>query len=415
MSGPLNRVVILNDASVGRGGATGLSLELARLLAAQGHDVAYLCGDAGDEGALEAHGVEVFAMGGLHIMQQGRARAAINGIYNPQTVRFVQDWLRDHGRNDDVFHLHGWSKIFSPSIFRALKPVQDRLLVHAHDYFLTCPNGAFWHYQDEQVCTRKALSADCLAQNCDQRSKFQKVWRVGRHATRQTLFSFGPSGPLVVLIHPGMKDAFVRAGFADQTLRVVRNPATPFLPGTARPWEKDALLFAGRLNPEKGALDLARAAQRAERPLMLAGEGPETEAIRAAYPEARLLGWQDRQGIAGLVEQARALVMPSRYPEPFGLVAAEAVGSGLPVILPDTALLAPEIVAAGAGISFAGTPAGGLDRAIAELFDPATDIAAMSKAARQSFGSLANTPSDWVDGMVALYSERLAMAGSAAA
>lgn len=35
--------------------------------------------------------------------------------------------------------------------------------------------------------------------------------------------------------------------------------------------------------------------------------------------------------------------MASRYPEPFGLVAAEASMSGLPVILSDTAFLAEEV------------------------------------------------------------------------
>ena len=43
--------------------------------------------------------------------------------------------------------------------------------------------------------------------------------------------------------------------------------------------------------------------------------------------------------------------MPSRYPEPYGLVAGEALWSGLPVILTDQALLAADIVGRDAGLA----------------------------------------------------------------
>ena len=59
-------------------------------------------------------------------------------------------------------------------------------------------------------------------------------------------------------------------------------------------------------------------------PLTVIGEGPLRETLTARHPEVTFRGWMDRAGIAGEIASARALVMPTRYPEPFGLVVAEA-------------------------------------------------------------------------------------------
>ena len=55
------------------------------------------------------------------------------------------------------------------------------------------------------------------------------------------------------------------------------------------------------------------------------------EALARQYPEVAFLGWRSREEMADLVGDARLLAMPSRYPEPFGLVALEAMAAGLPV------------------------------------------------------------------------------------
>ncbi len=86
-------------------------------------------------------------------------------------------------------------------------------------------------------------------------------------------------------------------------------------------------------------------------PLVVIGDGPMLETLRQTYPEVTFAGRQPAEAVAQLVRDARALVMPSRYPEPYGLVAGEALWSGIPVILTDQALLAADIAAREAGIA----------------------------------------------------------------
>jgi glycosyltransferase involved in cell wall biosynthesis len=100
------------------------------------------------------------------------------------------------------------------------------------------------------------------------------------------------------------------------------------------------LLWVGRMNDDKGPQRAIAAAARAELPLVLAGPvQPGQEPFFAAEVEPLLggdgvryvgeVGGDDR---LRLFAEASALLMPIRWPEPFGLVMAEAMACGTPVI-----------------------------------------------------------------------------------
>lgn len=393
----------MNDSSTARGGATGLALLAARLLAERGREVVFLCGDSGDDPALAELGVPVVALGGQRLLSSGRPEAMVRGLWNQRGATFVARWMAENGRPDDVWHLHSWAQIWSPSIFRALRPVWDRLVVHGHDYFIACPGGGFWNYPDASTCELIPLSRRCVTSNCDKRNRVHKVWRLGRQRLLGDAFT-GPHMPLVLLIHPGMATAFERSGLDPSRLKVLRNPAQPFLPEAASPQDHKQILYVGRFAAEKGALELAMAAARIGAPVTFVGEGPMEAQIRAACPGAVFAGWQDRDGIARYAAEARAVVMPTLYPEPFGMVAVEALASGLPVAASATALLAPEIVAAGAGWQFDAFTPGALSETLAEILDsPSPKLASMSRSALAVAPSLATTPRMWVEGLEEAY------------
>ncbi|MEZ5411914.1 MAG: glycosyltransferase [Acidimicrobiales bacterium] len=403
-----SRIIIVNDSSTARGGATGLALLAARLLAERGREVVLLCGDSGDDPALADLGVTVLAIGGERLLTASRPQALVGGLWNRRAAAFITDWIARNGRPDDVWHLHSWAQIWSPSIFRALRPVIDRLVVHGHDYFPACPGGGFWNYPASSACELVPMSRSCVVTNCDKRSRSHKVWRVARHRLLGEVFT-GPRMPLVLLIHPGMATAFERSGLDPARLRVLRNPAQPFLAAPASPQDNKQLLFVGRLAPEKGALELAVAAARIGAPVTFVGEGPMEARIRAAFPDAALVGWQDRQGLARYAAEARALVMPTLYPEPFGMVAVEALASGLPVAASATALLAPEIARAGAGWQFDAFAPGALSETLAAIVDvSSTELAAKSRLALAVAPGLASTPTTWIDGLEEVYASLVA-------
>jgi glycosyltransferase involved in cell wall biosynthesis len=100
------------------------------------------------------------------------------------------------------------------------------------------------------------------------------------------------------------------------------------------------VLHVGRLAPEKNIDVLAeawtaaraRVGQRAT--FVIAGEGPETRRLLTHLPWVRQLGFLDRDKLADVYASADICVLPSRT-ETCGLVALEAMASGLAVVAAD--------------------------------------------------------------------------------
>lgn len=139
--------------------------------------------------------------------------------------------------------------------------------------------------------------------------------------------------------------------------------------------EAKLLLSVGRLAPEKRPELIARAVAEAARSrplgLVLVGEGPmrrKLERIAAASGRIRLLGHiSDRDLVARLMASADALVHACEA-ETFGLVLAEALACGTPVIVPDRGG-AFEQLRPGCGLSYPAGAKAGLTRALFELLD----------------------------------------------
>lgn len=100
------------------------------------------------------------------------------------------------------------------------------------------------------------------------------------------------------------------------------------------------LLFAGRMAPEKAPHLAIEVARRTGRQLKMAGM---IEDRHSDYFEDQVRPWLggamveylgplDRSTLGTVYRDAAALLMPLCWPEPFGLVVAEALASGTPVI-----------------------------------------------------------------------------------
>ena len=103
------------------------------------------------------------------------------------------------------------------------------------------------------------------------------------------------------------------------------------------------LLCAGRLVPEKG-MDLAITAFATIRRhlpdahMTIAGDGPEREALQRQALDlgvagaVTFAGWVEPENMSALMAQASLVIMPSRWQEPFGLVAVEAALQARPML-----------------------------------------------------------------------------------
>jgi hypothetical protein len=137
-------------------------------------------------------------LGGRQLLERSRFSAAASGLYDPATQTALARWIGANDTPRTVYHLHNWHKVLSPSAFVALRPVAARLVMSAHDFFLACPNGAYFHYPRQHECDLAPNGAACIATACDRRHYAHKLWRVARHGLRHRLFD---------LTHPRRKSS----------------------------------------------------------------------------------------------------------------------------------------------------------------------------------------------------------------
>ncbi|HEY2241626.1 MAG TPA: glycosyltransferase family 4 protein [Streptosporangiaceae bacterium] len=121
-----------------------------------------------------------------------------------------------------------------------------------------------------------------------------------------------------------------------------------------QPDKEDYVLFLGRFSPEKGAHLAIDAAREAGRPILLAGKLQEPQELAYFRAEvaprlderARFVGEADMRTKQILAGQARCLLFPICWDEPFGMVMIEAMACGTPVVALNRGSV-PEVVADG--------------------------------------------------------------------
>jgi glycosyltransferase involved in cell wall biosynthesis len=157
--------------------------------------------------------------------------------------------------------------------------------------------------------------------------------------------------PAVLTHTPGhaMRKALMTRGIAHAVLWGRGVDVRHFHPARRSVWFRGAhgfredavlVLHVGRLAPEKDvpllleAWRLVHEAIGSQAQLVIAGDGPLAPRVDAFGMGIRRLGFLNRHDLADLYANADFCVLPSRT-ETYGLVALEAMASGLPVIAAD--------------------------------------------------------------------------------
>lgn len=402
----IDRIVVINDFAAAQGGATAIALLAAREFRRQGHPVTYICGDkVTDE--LKQQDISVVALGSDALLDLPQRVAMRQGLHNTHAQAAIKRWIEQNDTPGTVYHVHNWSQILSPSIFRALRPVESRTVVTCHDFFNICPNGGFTHYRSSTPCELRPLSVRCLLSRCDRRNMAQKYWRVARHVSLNHQARFADSRCTFTVLHEKMKDRFIESGFAAKDIVSIPNPIEAWTSERIPAEQNEGFLFVGRIGRDKGA-DLAiRAARESRQHLTLVGHGELAKGNDEPDEHVKFVGWAGREEIARLASSARALIVPSRIVEPFGLVILEAGLSGLPVIVSSHAYLANDVVRLGFGMAFDMSKKHGLAEIMSGVADATPMVEEMSRAGFARAPSLCLSPEAWADTFIAIFERKL--------
>lgn len=402
----LKRIVVIHDRIEARGGAT----RLARLSAMQyqklGYEVDYIAGSDDDQ-SLAEFGIQTIHLGQSSLNSGAGRSDILRGIHNTSAAREISRWCRQNDRPDTAYHLHNWAQVLSPSIFAALRPVAHRTVVSCHDFFNVCPNGGLVNFQKQTACHLKPMSAACWASQCDRRSRAQKTWRMLRQLNLNRLADFQKSPMTFVCLHSGMETVMREAGFKARNLTHIANPAAAFSAARIAAESNKSFLFIGRLTEEKGADLLVEAAKQSQTDVVFAGEGPLQEQLSRRYKGATFHGFCDRPQLAALAKSARALVVPGRWREPYGLVVAEAAQSGLPIIISEPSTLTAQVEQIGFGVAFDPSSPIHLAKTLQRFSRDDDLVESLSHTAHRAASALSNTPESWAKQLVDLMDKKI--------
>jgi glycosyltransferase involved in cell wall biosynthesis len=267
----------------------------------------------------------------------GRARAAAalarGGLEPDDVARAVR---RTGAR---VVHAHNLTPAFGWRALAAAREAGARVVMHFHNYRLVCAVGIC--FTAGQECTR-----------CHGRATFPGVLRNCRGSVPEALVYAASLAAWQRRTTRLLDAAIVPSEFARgrlAALGVELPAATVVLPHPVRGVVARSqaaagrhALLAARLEPEKGLGVAIEACRIACIPLVVAGDGSERARFEGS-PGVTFEGHVDDARLAELRAGAAVAVVPSLTGESFGLAAAEALASGVPVAASDIGAL-PELV-----------------------------------------------------------------------
>lgn len=234
----------------------------------------------------------------------------------------------------DIVHLH------KPVDWLPPKRIPTVRTMHGHQG--SCPSGTRFLSRTEQPCNRAYTIPGCVWGHYVDRCGSRHPLRALSHFTR-IHHEMGQA----TLIHTYtvsqfLRNEMVRSGCSPERLHTILSPA-PVVEGPYEPPDSEGVprfVFLGRIVPQKGLGWLLRALARIEKPVHLdiAGEGQAREAMQelavrlGVSDRVTFHGWVDDKKGASLISSARAVVFPSLWHEPAGLVSLEAAAYGRPVV-----------------------------------------------------------------------------------
>lgn len=223
---------------------------------------------------------------------------------------------------------------------------------------------------------RVSTSRAVAALNAGFEALFDRVRRgdhdvISQHAFDAAAFRLADGLPVVHTLHlPPVGDELVaavrrsRGGLATVSrsaqhawrtatgrhVALLRNGVRDLEPAHGR--TVPAALIAGRISPEKGTATAIRVARRSGLAVLVAGDaydpGYHRREVEPLLRPGEWIGAVPREVLFQLMARAAVLIMPIRWDEPFGLVAAEAQMAGCPVVAYRRGAL-PEVVPQGIG------------------------------------------------------------------
>ena len=318
--------IVVCDSASHSGGVSAVILEQVRGLQARGIAVHVFAAFGPTDPALRQASTRVHC-----VYPQNPGRNYRTELWNTQVAREFGQFLQAFDVADSVVHIHSLAMGQTPAIAGPLRSKKIRFIITAHDAGWACPTGCFYNFQTHRYCPLQPMSPACLLTHCDKRTPLHKAYKVVKMLVLDQVSQLKRDAAAILVPSEPLRQRLLGRVPASTPLITLQNPVNavqqdvPQQPGKA-------FLYVGRLFEEKGIAEMLQTIA-SHYPVVVIGNGPLQQRMAARYPQVVFKGWLPPEQVAAEMRKAIAVVLPTVSMEAFGLVVAEALAQGVPVIV----------------------------------------------------------------------------------
>jgi glycosyltransferase involved in cell wall biosynthesis len=259
-------------------------------------------------------------------------------IHNAEAAKSLRK-LQEKNRYS-AWEIHNVFPALSPSVYQTAFDRGVPVINFLHNYRLSCVNGSFLNHGEPCQRCIKGNFLPAVQTVCWRDSRVACGF-MGLALTRVRRLKVFEKVSAWIALSEVQKGLHLKIGLPARTLHVVPH-FQEFRPAEASPLQQNGYaLFLGRLAPEKGVANLLDGWKQVKTPgarLVIAGTGPEEERLKQIVVDNKL----DSVELRGFVNpaqhrelwaNAKFLIVPSIWHEPFALVVLEALAHGRPLVV----------------------------------------------------------------------------------
>lgn len=327
------KILVINKFLYPRGGDCICSLNLRKLLEANGHEVCFFAMDYPENIIFPES--EYFAEE-VSFTQKGikaKLKATKRLIWGTGIKKKLEQLINNF--NPDIVHLNNIHSYLSPIIAKLAYQKKIKVIWTLHDYKLICPAySCLYHGKVCEACFNDKNQV--LLRKCMKNSWVASALAWGE-AIQWNQKKISKWVDTFICPSQFMANKMLQAKYPPEKLKIVCNFITNekvHLIHNINSNERNNYCYVGRLSEEKGIESLPAIASTLPYTLYIAGDGPQGGELRRKYSSNTIhfLGQLEYHDIITLLRQVCFSVMPSACYENNPLSIIESLCCGTPVL-----------------------------------------------------------------------------------
>ena len=366
------KILIVNNRLKVYGGEGTYFTSVGDELIKRGHDVQFF--GVNEEGANHGNRYNLYAK---------KSKNPLSILNNKHNVKMFGKLLDQF--KPDLIHINLVYFTLTPSILVEAKKRNIPVVQTVHDGKIVCPSYQLFNQQRNIACTicKDGKFKNCVSNKCMKNSFFLSylAYKEATYNKKRNLY-----GLIDRFIFPSefMRRLHMDFGISQEKTCVLQSFTRINKRKEISPQKKKYIIFFGRLINIKGAnilLEVAKKLKDIE--FVIAGEGEYKEGFQR-LPNCKAVGFQEKDRLTELVENAYLSVFPSICLENCPMGIAESTALCTPVIGANVGGI-PELIAENkTGVLFKSGDAADLERVILETYKNEDFVYKMTKNCLES-------------------------------